>query len=104
MVRSKLSEDRWIPLVSFHYSDWTALIESLGALFLKRLKDAYAMREKHRHIFQEFSSTFPPQTVKKWEAMVSAWKSDKSKPNPYRETASGPSYHILVLPSLFTYS
>ncbi|KAI0245298.1 hypothetical protein BJV78DRAFT_1277455 [Lactifluus subvellereus] len=43
---------------------------------------------QHRLIFQQFSSTFPPQMVQKWEAMVSEWKNDRSKPNPYVELAS----------------
>lgn len=46
------------------------------------------MREKHRSIFEQFSSTFPPQTVQKWENMISEWKIDKSKPNPYKEPPS----------------
>jgi hypothetical protein len=72
------------------------LIILLGSLFSKRLKDAYAMREKHRLVFYKFSSTFPSQTVQKWEAMVLAWKGDKSQPNPYRETASGSPYCFIV--------
>ncbi|KAH9956388.1 hypothetical protein BGW80DRAFT_1439367 [Lactifluus volemus] len=63
-------------------------IVGFRSLFLKRLKEAYAMRDKHRLIFQQFSSTFSPQTVQKWEATVLAWKNDRSKPNPYMEPAS----------------
>jgi hypothetical protein len=46
------------------------------------------MRDKHRSIFKQFSSTFPVQTVRRWEEIVSEWKVDKSKPNPYKEPAS----------------
>jgi hypothetical protein len=54
------------------------------------------MRDKQRLIFQQFSSTFPPQTVKEWEAMVLEWRNDRSKPNPYKEPAPCSSYHLLV--------
>ena len=65
----------------------TLLIEVLGSLFLKRLKEAYAMQEKHTLLFEQFSSTFSLETVQKWEGLVLAWKNDKSKPNPYKEPA-----------------
>jgi hypothetical protein len=46
------------------------------------------MRNKHRAIFEQFSATFPVQTVRRWEQMVSEWKVDKSSCNPYKEPAS----------------
>ncbi|KIL55027.1 hypothetical protein M378DRAFT_49831, partial [Amanita muscaria Koide BX008] len=60
-------------------------IVGFRSFFLKRLKEAFAMRDKQRLIFQQFSSTFPPQTVKEWEVMVLEWRNDRSKPNPYKE-------------------
>jgi hypothetical protein len=78
-----------------HCRNRALLIEYLGPLFLKRLKEAYAMRDKHTLIFQQFSSTFPPETVQTWEAMVLAWTNDKSKPNPYKEPAPCSSYRTL---------
>lgn len=47
------------------------------------------MREKHRNIFNQFSSTFRPDVVQKWERMVEDWNKDHSKPNPYAEVMSG---------------
>lgn len=47
------------------------------------------MRDKHRTIFHQFSSTFRDDTVKKWAKMVEEWNDDHSKPNPYAEPKSG---------------
>ena len=63
-------------------------MELLASSFLKRLKEACAMRDKHCLIFQQLSSTFSPQTVQEWEAKVLEWEKDKLKPNPYKEQAS----------------
>lgn len=46
------------------------LIELVGSLFLKHLRDAYVMRDKHRLIFHQFSLMFPQETVQKLEAKV----------------------------------
>ena len=81
----------------------TLLTGYLGSLFLKRLKEAYAMQDKHTSIFEQLSSTFPPETVQKWEAMVLAWKNDKSKPNPYKEPVPCSSYRTPVSPLLTCY-
>ncbi|KAM6490236.1 hypothetical protein JOM56_014213 [Amanita muscaria] len=62
-------------------------IVGFRSFFLKRLKEAFAMRDKQRLIFQQFLLMFPPQTVKEWEAMVLEWRNDRSKPNPYKEPA-----------------
>jgi hypothetical protein len=63
-----------------------------GVLFLKRFGDAFAMREKHRTIFAQLTSTFPANTIQKWEAKVIKWHADTSrprtKPNPYEEPRS----------------
>lgn len=50
------------------------------------------MREKHRNIFRQFSSTFREETVQKWAKSVEDWNEDHSKPNPYAEPKSGMSY------------
>jgi hypothetical protein len=60
----------------------------LGSFFLRRFKDAFRMREKHRSVFEQFSSTFPSQTLRKWDEGILEWRMDKSKPNPYKEPAS----------------
>jgi hypothetical protein len=61
-----------------------------GVLFFKRYKNALKMSEIQADIFNQFSATFTPETIKRWEAMVIAWNKNPIKaPNPYRETASG---------------
>lgn len=60
-----------------------------GPLFAKRFQEAFAMRDKHRDIFRQFSSTFPAATVEAWGEMVEAWNQDRSKPNPYADPKPG---------------
>jgi hypothetical protein len=60
-----------------------------GTLFVKRFKEAVAMREKHQDLFAKFSETFKPETIAKWEAAVKAWEADSTKPNPYKEPVNG---------------
>ncbi|KAI0245468.1 hypothetical protein BJV78DRAFT_1356698 [Lactifluus subvellereus] len=48
--------------------------------------------------FRMLSSLYRDQMVQKWEAMVSEWKNDRLKPNPYVELALCSSYHPLVFP------
>ena len=61
----------------------------VGPLFLKRFKDAWNMRNKHREMFRQLSSTFPEDTIQRWTAMVDAWKVDHGQPNPYEEPQCG---------------
>lgn len=62
-----------------------------GPTLLRRFREAWAMREKHRNIFHQFSSTFREETVQKWAKLVEDWNEDHSKPNPYAEAKSGTS-------------
>ena len=43
------------------------------------------MSQKQKDIFDKFSSTFPRETVVKWEQMVACWEADPKAPNPYDE-------------------
>lgn len=61
----------------------------LGTLLLKRFKDAFDMSAKHTAVFNKLSATFSPETVKKWEEMVTAWNANHKAPNPYRELECG---------------
>jgi len=47
------------------------------------------MSVKQTTTFNQLSTTFSPDDVQKWEAMVSAWNVDPKKPNPYAELKSG---------------
>lgn len=63
------------------------LDDFVGTLFLKRFKDAVAMRKKHAEAFEQFSSTFAQDTRTRWARMVDEWIADRTKPNPYQEPA-----------------
>ena len=43
------------------------------------------MRKKHTQLFDQFSSTFQPDTIVSWEKLINAWKKDCTQPNPYLE-------------------
>ena len=43
------------------------------------------MRKKHTQLFDQFSSTFQPDTIVSWEKLINAWKKDRTQPNPYLE-------------------
>ena len=47
------------------------------------------MSAKQTDIFNKLSATFPPETVKKWEAMILAWNANPKALNPYKELTSG---------------
>ncbi|KIL68676.1 hypothetical protein M378DRAFT_184632 [Amanita muscaria Koide BX008] len=66
-------------------------ITGFRVLFLKRLKEAYVMQNKHRDIFNKFSATFSSSTIEKWEKMLFDWTADPSKPNPFEEPVSATS-------------
>ena len=42
------------------------------------------MSAKQTDIFTQLSSTFPPETVEKWEGTLTAWNDDSKMPNPYQ--------------------
>ena len=68
---------------------YTDIVWILGSLFLKRFKEAVKMSIHQADVFDRFSATFSPSTVKKWEAVVTAWNANASAPNPYQEPQSG---------------
>ena len=57
----------------------------LGKDFLRHLKEALEMREKHKQLFEQFTATFQPNTITSWEKLITDWKGDRSLPNPYLE-------------------
>lgn len=74
----------------------------LGAHMHKSLKKAAGMAQKHREIFDKFSSTFPPEVVSDWTRIVEAWNVDPSGvPDPYEEPIASEScmhtrYHSII--------
>ena len=57
----------------------------LGKDFLCHSKEALEMRKKHKQLFEQFTGTFQPNTITSWEKLITAWKMDRSLPNPYLE-------------------
>jgi hypothetical protein len=47
------------------------------------------MSAQQAEVFNQFSATFSATTVKKWEAMVTAWNANPKARNPYQEPRSG---------------
>jgi hypothetical protein len=47
------------------------------------------MQTKHGQAFSQFTATFPPAVVQRWEKMVTDWDKDMSKRNPYEEPPAG---------------
>lgn len=58
---------------------------NLGQEFLRHLKEAFSMREKHQQLFKQFTNTFEPQTIASWQKLIDTWRKDRSQPNPYLE-------------------
>ena len=56
----------------------------IGALFLKHLREAFLMSDKHNAIFEDLTASFPAQTIAKWKADAERWDSNPtSKPDPF---------------------
>lgn len=67
---------------------WTFVddITIIGLHLKKSLKKAADMAQKQRTLFEEFSDTFSPETVKEWERLVATWNADPSAvSDPYEE-------------------
>jgi len=47
------------------------------------------MKVKHEAAYQQLTSTFPAELIKKWETKVEKWESDPKAPNPYTESSIG---------------
>lgn len=55
------------------------------------------MRGIQSAAFTKLNKTFPEEKTREWEAQVTAWDKDNSKPNPYVEPAQGQSLASLKL-------
>jgi hypothetical protein len=61
------------------------------------------MDKKHTQLFEQFSATFQPTTITSWEKLISAWKKDRSQPNPYLEPSPCKSMVFTLLFLLIDY-
>ncbi|KAJ8688876.1 hypothetical protein PTI98_012954 [Pleurotus ostreatus] len=78
-----------IETLNDHWSHWNwQKIIGMGQLFAKRLRLAIAEREVQQESFEIFSSK-QAERIDTWKAMVSAFKADGSKPNPYEIPSHG---------------
>ena len=59
------------------------------------------MDRKHSQLFEQFSTSFQPDTIVPWEKLINAWKRDHSQPNPYLEPSPCNSMVVILLSILF---
>ena len=58
-------------------------------------KGGHQMDRKHSQLFEQFSTTFQPNTIVSWEKLINAWKKDRSQANPYLEPSPWSSFCYL---------
>ena len=66
-----------------------------GTDFLRTLQQARKMREVQSRNFDEYTKTFKPEIITKWEQKIHEWEKDPSKPDPYEEATTRK--HILSM-------
>ncbi|KAH9900745.1 hypothetical protein C8Q73DRAFT_786170 [Cubamyces lactineus] len=74
--------------------NWQKII-SFGTDFLHALQQARKMREVQSRNFDEYTKTFKPEIITKWEQKIHEWEKDPSKPDPYEEATTHK--HILSI-------
>jgi len=60
------------------------------------------MSKKQASVFEQMTSTFPPNVTEGWTTMVEKWENDTKAPNPYEELQCGKSLHSEQCPSTGT--
>ncbi|KAF7974577.1 hypothetical protein HWV62_11954 [Athelia sp. TMB] len=60
-------------------------ITTFDERLLKAIKIAIHMKVKMGVAFENFNNRFPPDVVRSWAELISAWDKDKTKKNPYEE-------------------
>ena len=54
------------------------------------------MKTTHKAAYQQLTSTFPAELIKKWENKVEKWENNPSAPNPYTEPAIGNELSLIL--------
>ena len=54
------------------------------------------MKTTHKAAYQQLTSTFPAELIKKWENKVEKWENNPSAPNPYAEPAIGNELSLIL--------
>ncbi|KAF8157396.1 hypothetical protein BJ912DRAFT_1026998 [Pholiota molesta] len=66
-----------------HWNGWNfRKIVGFKAFLARRFEEATAMSAKQQTVFQQFSSSLPAMTTKKWERMIELWENNPKAPNP----------------------
>ncbi|KAF8171335.1 hypothetical protein BJ912DRAFT_1025200 [Pholiota molesta] len=69
-----------------HWNGWNfRKIVGFKAFLARRFEEATAMSAKQQTVFQQFSSSLPAMTTKKWERMIELWENNPKAPNPYTD-------------------
>lgn len=58
-------------------------------MFEVNLVKAVEMAKSQRKVANDFTATFPDETIREWEQMVEEWQADSSYPNPYASNERG---------------
>ena len=56
------------------------------------LVKAVEAASRQRKVAEDFTATFPHETVQRWRKMVKEWQADPSRPNPYISNERGTSF------------
>ncbi|KAI0671900.1 hypothetical protein C8Q78DRAFT_972892, partial [Trametes maxima] len=70
-----------------HMASWNwAKVVRLESYLSRNIRKAHKMGLKQRALFDEFSSTFPPDTIKEWTRLLELWcASPNAVPDPFEE-------------------
>ena len=78
----------------------------VGALLETNLVKAVEMALTQRKVAEDFTATFPNETVQRWKCMVKEWQANSLLPNPYGQTSEVrffvviyPQHLIVVFPA-----
>lgn len=71
------------------------LINLSGGSLLKKFKQATVMKAKHEAAYQQLTSTFSSDLIKRWEGRVEKWENDRKGPNPYCEPSIGDELSVI---------
>ena len=55
------------------------------------------MASIQRKAANDFTATFPPETVGKWQRMVQEWEANSSHPNPYVSNDHGKFFRLTLI-------
>jgi len=52
------------------------------------------MSKKQAEIYDQMTSTFPPQVIEEWTKAIEKWEDDPKASNPYEEPQCCETYHL----------